>query len=111
LAEPYHLAIWLFEPHFGESQLTVSLAGRREQYINAFTPAADAALPQTYRHLPGFADLHWLVGLEEWILDVDEFGEWVRQGYRGAHYRAVTPNDEPCIVLRRGRVWVGQVPN
>lgn len=110
LGEPFHLAIWLFEPHFGESQLTASVGQMRERYINSFDPAPAAPLPQAYRHLPGFADLRWSVGLHEWILDDDEFAEWFRQRYRSTYYRFITPDGEPYVAARRGRVWVGQAP-
>lgn len=106
--EPFHLAIWLFEPHFGESQLTASVGQMRERYINCFTPAHDAPLPQAYRHLPGFADLRWSVGLNEWLLDNDEFADWVRSGYRGTHYRFIAPSGEAYVAVSRGRVWIGQ---
>jgi hypothetical protein len=110
----FYLAVWLFEPHFGESQLVAAVADRQAHYEELFgatgsfraLPARD--LPLEYRNVPGVQGLTW-----RRHADIAAFlpGDFAAQGAetkRRPHWDATTVDGEPYVAVQVGWVWVGR---
>ena len=127
--ESYYLKIWLFEPHFSESQVVCVLGDRMAAYANAFgAPLAEQARPlPSYGVLDGpLGRLSWTHRLEEVYLTDQDPGDpgrypnrtryeeecaYVAKMLRRPH-RTVPAFDvegRPCnrYHIPVGHVWVG----
>lgn len=109
--ESFYLAVWLYEPDFGRSQLVAGIAEKQEGYAHVFAEVAEAAappLPAEYLSLPGVADLHWIARAETttiWPEDLLDTDAWALQK---PHWPASTADGQAIIVVQIGWVWVGQ---
>jgi hypothetical protein len=76
----FYLAVWLYEPEFGRTQLVAGIEEKQAWYVSVFAEVAAAEappFPAEYLLLPGVTDLHWTARAEittcwpEDLLDVD----------------------------------------
>ena len=110
----FYLAVWLFEPHFGESQLVAAVADRQAHYEGLFgetgsfraLPARD--LPPEYRNVPGIRGLTWRRHADIAAFLPEDFETQDAETKRRPHWDATTADGEPYIAVQVGWVWVGQ---
>ena len=108
----FYLAVWLYEPDFGRSQVVAGIAEKQAWYEQVFAEVAKAdapPFPAEYQQLLGVADLHWTAWAEittcwpEDLLDVDAWA------LKKPHWPGNTADGRAVIVVQIGWVWVGQV--
>jgi hypothetical protein len=110
----FYLAVWLFEPHFGESQLVAAVADRQAHYEGLFgetgsfraLPARD--LPPEYRAVEGLRGLTWRRHADIAAFLPEDFESQGVETKRKPHWNATTVDGEPYIAVQVGWVWVGQ---
>lgn len=108
LYSEFYLAIWLYEPRFGLSQLVVKTKNQDiERYKAMFGEASAVALPIEYQLLPGAEKLQWTAYPEIDFYDTEEFTEMGRWAARKPHWKVNTIQG-PYIAVQSGWVWVGQ---
>jgi hypothetical protein len=113
----FYLAVWLFEPRFGHSQLVTAIEERKAHYEQLFMHWAGARvhpsreLPPEYQALPGVLDLHWTSYPDVELLLPDEFAEQRAWVAKKPHWPGETVDGEPYIAVQVGWVWVGQQNN
>lgn len=107
----FYLAVWLYEPDFGRSQLVAGIAEKREWYAQVFTEVPEAAappLPAEYRLVPRVVDLHWVAHAETttiWPEDLLDADAWA---LKKPHWPGSTADGQEVIVVQVGWVWVGR---
>lgn len=110
----FYLGVWLFEPHFGHSQLVAAVADRQAHYEELFDesgsfralPARD--LPPEYRDVPGIGDLTWRRHADIAAFLPADFAAQGAETRRKPHWDATTVEGEPYVAVQVGWVWVGQ---
>lgn len=113
----FYLAIWLFEPRFGHSQLVTAIRERKAYYEQLFGHWVGSrvhppqALPPEYQALPGVQDLHWTRYPDVELLLLDDFAEQSAWATKKPHWPGETLDGEPYIAVQVGWVWVGQLKN
>jgi hypothetical protein len=106
----FYLAVWLFEPEFGRSQLVAGIEEKMTLYEGIFGPEIDLPLPAEYQQLSGVAELHWFARATVeafWPDDFAELGSW---GTNRPHWKVETADGQPFFAVQVGRVWIGQKP-
>jgi len=127
--EPYYLKIWLYEPHFSESQVVCAIGKKLHFYDNAFLQGNENKIMNTATYgiisdrLKQFEWEHHIdeehlanniVGnIEEYAAPQDYFEtlRWFNRMMKKPH--RTTPYDEPtdeCFEFysfKKGDVWVG----
>ena len=106
----FYLAVWLFEPAFGESQLVAAVKDELNFYDNTFGEPLTKPLPAAYLALPGVAALHWTARARLDAYWPDEFADlpaWQRQR---PYWKHISRTGERMIIVQTGWVWVGQLP-
>lgn len=107
----FYLAVWLYEPDFGRSQLVAGIAEKQEWYEHVFTEVAEAdapPLPAEYRLVPRVADFQWIAQAETttiWPEDLFDTDAWA---LKKPHWPARTADGREVIVVQIGWVWVGR---
>ena len=110
----FYLAVWLFEPHFGHSQLVAALADRHAHYDGLFDEAGSfralpaRRLPPEYQDVPGIADLTWNRHADIAAYSPDDFAAQDAQTKQKPHWDATTVDGEAYIAVQIGWVWVGR---
>lgn len=113
----FYLAIWLFEPRFGYSQLVTAIGERKAHYEQLFAHWAGSrvqppqALPPEYQVLPGVQGLHWTRYPEVELLLLDDFAEQSAWATKKPHWPGETLDGEPYMAVQVGWVWLGQRKN
>jgi hypothetical protein len=108
----FYLAIWLYEPAFGRTQLVAGIEEQQAWYEGVFAEvaAADAPpFPAEYQLLPGVTDLHWTARAETitcWPEDLLDVDAWA---LKKPHWPGHTADGREIIVVHIGWIWVGQV--
>ncbi|GAA4361545.1 hypothetical protein GCM10023185_28710 [Hymenobacter saemangeumensis] len=104
----HYLAIWLFEPDFGHSQLVAGVGERLDYYENTFARANQPLpLPATYASLPGAADLEWTCQVHLEGFDPEDFKNSRRLSAK-KHKLYQAPGCEEMVLVELGHVWVGR---
>lgn len=105
----FYLAVWIFDPTFGESEVVVAVEKMIDRYDGRFGEVLDLPLPPEYRPLPGIYDLQWTT--KEYIMaySPEDFAEMGRWGAKKPHWSAENISGEPIVVVKLGIVWVGQI--
>lgn len=106
----YYLAVWLYEPDFGRSQLVAGIEKQKFWYERIVDEPGDLPFPTDYQTLPGVADLQWSAHRETvaiWPEDLNGEDSWA---LKKPHWEAMTEADEPIILVQIGWIWVGRVP-
>ena len=106
----FYLAVWLFEPRFGLSQVVAATEAQQAHYENLFEDATARPLPAEYQSLPGIGLLHWTAYPDVEVLWPAEFTEYRVQYAHRPHWPVTTPAGEACVAVQVGWVWVGQMP-
>ncbi|MDO7844862.1 hypothetical protein Q5H92_00725 [Hymenobacter sp. M29] len=104
----FYLAVWLFEPAFGESELVAAICERTPRYETAFGEALALPLPVEYQMVAGIDELQWSARKRIdifWPEDFAELGQWAS---RKPHWPIESPTGEACVAVQTGLVWVGQ---
>jgi len=106
-----YVAVWLFEPRFGLSQLVAAVADRKQDYdrLFVFGPAQVRALPIEYRNLPGIQDLQWAAYADVEAFLLEDFAQVGRWASRKPHWPGETADGHPYMAVQVGWLWVGQV--
>jgi hypothetical protein len=104
-----YLAIYLYNVRFGKSEVVAATGKRKAYYEQSLGDAQPIPLPTEYQSLPGVAELTWTAHAEVDVFSPEEFAELGRWGTRHRHWRATTTEDDDCIVVQTGDVWVGRV--
>ena len=108
----FYLAVWLYEPEFGRSQLVAGIEEQQAWYEGVFDyPATNLPLPIEYQTLPGVDQLRWTARPEIAVFWPDEFTGLSPQLRNKPHRRAETAAGQPIFVVQIGIVWVGQRPH
>ncbi|SFQ82251.1 hypothetical protein [Hymenobacter arizonensis] len=111
----FYLAVWLFEPHFGESQLVAAVADRHAHYAGLFGDAGAFRalparnLPPEYRDVPGIRGLTWRRHADVAAFSPEDFAAQGAETKRRPHWEATTGDGAPYIAVQVGWVWVGQL--
>ncbi len=106
----YYLAVWLYEPEFGRSQLVAGIEKRQAWYEGIFDEPRDLLFPIDYQSLPGVAGLYWTAYPETfatWPENLNGMDSWA---LRKPHWAGVTAAGESVIVVQLGWVWAGRAP-
>ena len=110
----FYLAVWLFEPHFGHSQLVAALADRHAHYEGLFSEAGSfralpaLPLPPEYRDVPGIEGLTWRRHADIAAYLPEDFAAQNAETKQKPHWDATTAEGEAYIAVQLGWVWVGQ---
>ena len=108
----FYLAVWLYEPEFGRSQLVAGIKEQRAWYESVFdNPVTNMPLPTEYLTLPGAAQLQWTARAEIAVFWSDEFAGLPARIRNKPHRTAETADGQPIFVVQIGIVWVGQLPH
>ena len=106
----FYLAIRLFDPRFGLSQLDVAIHEQQTYFERRFRHEGESVpLPLEYQSIPGADKLHWTAYAEVDVFDFEEFAELGAWGSRKPHWEAES-NYGPGMVVQTGWFWVGQLP-
>lgn len=106
-----YLAVWLYEPRFGKSQVSAATNRMKIRYEEIFDEAdaeADMPLPIEYQSLPGVAALRWTCHAELESFWPDEFVECGAWASSKPHWEYQTPDGETYVAVQVGWVWVGK---
>ena len=106
----FYLALWLYEPEFGRSQLVAGVEEKQAWYEGLWDETLDVPLPDYYQTIPGVAALHWTARPEVVSYWADEFAELPARIRQKPHQAFVTPAGEDFFEVQIGWVWVGQWP-
>jgi hypothetical protein len=107
--DAFYLAVWIFEPTFGESQLVAAVEERMSGYAERHEDVLELPLPAEYQSLPGVNDLRWTAYeylMPHWPDDFAAIGKWAT---RKAHWSGKDSNGDPLVVVQLGVVWVGRL--
>jgi hypothetical protein len=104
-----HLAIYLYDNHFGLSEVAAAIGRQKSYYEGRFQEAHPIPLPTEYQSLPGVSELAWTAHAEMDVFSLDDFAELGAWGTRRRHWLATTTDGDDCIVVQRGWIWVGRV--
>ncbi|WP_411346228.1 hypothetical protein ACE3MZ_09700 [Paenibacillus sp. WLX1005] len=121
LQEPYYLKIWLYAPHFINSQIVVACRDQLHFYDHTFEKATDKAkLSHHYAMVPGINDFQWETCIDtayESLLDLQRDVEMnLRQPSDILHIQHKAYHAESVISagqadtlywIKDGIVWVG----
>lgn len=104
----FYLAVWLYEPEFGRSQLVAGIEEKLALYEGVFGEDLEKPLPVEYQSLPGVAGLRWTARPEfmtYWPDEFAELGNWVANK---PHWEVEADDGKPYFAVQIGHVWVGQ---
>ena len=112
----HYLAVWLFEPRFGQSQLVAAVADHHAHYSKLFSeegsfrPLPRLDLPPEYRDVPGIRDLAWRRHADIAAFLPEDYAAQDLKMRRKPHWNMTTAEGDLFIAVQIGWVWVGQVP-
>jgi hypothetical protein len=106
--QDFYLAVWLYNPEFGRSQLVAGIEEKQTWYEGVFDESVSVPLPTEYQSIPGVAALHWTARAEVQAYWPNEFAELGSWALNRPHWEAETTNGEPFFTVQIGTVWVGQ---
>jgi hypothetical protein len=104
----FYLAVWLYEPEFGRSQLVAGFEERAVWSETLFGELEKPPFPAEYQALPGVAGLHWTARPEITTLWPEEFAGPDTWEQRKPHRTTQLSTGETIIVVQIGWIWVGQ---
>lgn len=105
------LSIRLYDPRFGLSQLDAAIDEQQAYFERRYGyEEENVPLPPEFRSLPGAAQLRWACHAVVDVYSPNEFAEHYSWYKKKPHWPAQTTNDEDCVVVQTGYVWVGRVP-
>jgi hypothetical protein len=104
----YYLAVWLYEPDFGRSQLVAGIEQQKGWYEAIVDEPGDLPFPAAYQSLPGVADLQWTAQRETTVIWPEDLSSTDSWALKKPHWEAVTAAGQPVIVVQIGWIWVGR---
>jgi hypothetical protein len=108
----FYLAVWIFDPEFGDSQLVAGIEDRKLHYDGLFGEPLDMPLPAEYHSLPGIRDLEWTAKAHLLPYQPGEFAKLGTWGSKKPHWLVESkegePLGKPLVAVQVGVVWVGQ---
>ncbi|MDO7850482.1 hypothetical protein [Hymenobacter convexus] len=105
----FYLAIWLFEPHFGDSQLVAGIEEQKAHYEGLFGEPVALSLPMEYQVLPGVRDLQWTALAYVTPFYPEDFASLGSWALKKPHWPTESPSGEKMIAVQIGVVWVGKM--
>lgn len=124
LDEPYYLKIWLYHPHFINSQIVVAFREALHFYDHTFDPGNDnKAFPtQLYGTVPGLQPFQWELAIDAdryWLSDLQEDINWGFktekdiEAIQDKAYASETvrsgAGEDTVYKVRVGDVWLGEI--
>lgn len=106
----FYLAVWLFEPDFGNSQVVAGIEENIPGYENAFGKLLNLPLPAAYQALAGMSDLHWTARAQVAVFWPDEFAEVRSWAATKPHWEFTTSTGDLFFAVQTGIVWIGESP-
>lgn len=123
LKEPFYLKIWLYDPHFIQSQIVVAYRECLNFYELTFDKSSDhRAFPlQRYGRIPGLSPFHWELAIETehyWLSELHEdqrlgiktdkeIEAITRKAYKVEAVKA-SADEDTVYSVRTGDVWLGE---
>ena len=105
----FYLAIWIFDPTFGESEVVVAVENLIDRYKGRFGEVLELPLPPEYQSLPAIDDLTWTAKEYVTVYTPEDFAEMGRWASRKPHWPVDGDDSEPLVLVQLGVVWVGQI--
>ncbi|WP_035567922.1 hypothetical protein [Hymenobacter sp. IS2118] len=105
----FYLAVWIFDPNFGESEVVVAVEKMINRYEGRFGEVLELPLPPEYQSLPGIYDLRWTAKEYVMVYTPEDFAEMGKWASRKPHWPVEGSKGEPLIIVQLGVVWVGQL--
>ena len=105
----FYLAVWIFDPTFGESEVVAAIEKKKDGYANRFGEILDLPLPPEYQALLGIHDLQWTAKEYVTVYSPEDFVEMGRWASRKRHWPVEGGDGEPLFLIQLGVVWVGQI--
>ncbi len=105
----FYLAVWLYEPEFGRSQLVASIKDKQARDEYFFDYILRKPLPAEYQSVPGVAALKWTASPEVVAYWPDEFAEVSSWAIYKPHWKTETADGETLFIVQIGIVWVGEM--
>jgi hypothetical protein len=103
----FYLAVWLYEPEFGRSQLVAGLDERKVWSEDHFGELERPPFPAEYHALPGVAGLHWTAQPEITVLWPEELADTDAWALKKPHHEIQLSTGEAAIVVQIGWIWEG----
>lgn len=122
--EPYYLKIWLYHPHFINSQIVVAFREALHFYDDTFDPgqAAKAFPAQLYGGVPGVPQLTWELAIDAdryWLSDLQKDMEWgfstekdieaIQNKAYASETITLSDGEDMVFKVRVGDVWLGEI--
>ena len=104
----FYLAVWIFEPGFGESQLVAATGAKQAYYEGVFDKTLPIPLPREYHLLPGVDELRWAARAEIIPYRPDDFAALGAWGAKKPNWPVLSEAGEPLVAVQTGVVWVGR---
>lgn len=105
----FYLAVWIFDPTFGESEVVVAIEKKVDSYAGRHGDVLDLPLPLEYQSLPGVHDLQWTAKEYLTVCSPEDFAEMGKWAARKPNWSIEGSDGEPLIIVQLGVVWVGQI--
>ena len=105
----FYLAVWIFDPTFGESEVVVAIEEKVDRYDGRFGEVLDLPLPSEYQSLAGIDDLRWTAREYVMVYSPEGFEEMGKWALRKPHWPVEGSDGEPLVLVQLGIVWVGQI--
>lgn len=104
----FYLAVWVFEPAFGESQLVAAVEGRKAWYETVFGEELSVPLPHEYQAVAGVGTLQWVARQHVAVFAPEEFAAMGAAASRKPHWPLQLEAGASAVAVALGLVWVGQ---
>jgi hypothetical protein len=114
---PFYLKIWLYDPHFIESQIVAAVGERIDRYENLFIPDTLAkSFPYNLYKNQNFdlRDYRWEsyadeeAYFESGMETPMEINELRKKAWRVITCSGDSCTDEPTYMIRKGSIWLGE---
>jgi hypothetical protein len=107
--DDFYLAVWIFDPTFGESEVVVAIEEKMDGYAERHGEVLELPLPPEYQSLPGVDDLTWTAKEYVTAYTPKGFAEMGRWASRKPHWPTEGDDGEQLVLVQLGVVWVGQI--
>lgn len=116
LGEPYYLKIWLYDPHFINSQIVAAVGDKIDYYTGLFEPDDNnRQFPYEKYKINGIdlTEFIWLLKKDQYIvyssdfIDDEKYLQHIKKKAYKIRNEKILDTDETCYYVREGDVWIG----